>query len=110
MFKFFKNKDSRHNTDSDNELLSILADDLNTPQAITYLSSLSKKAKLNPTDKRNFILSCNFLGLNFEKTKSIAKIDEDLIIKLIDERNLARGNKDFGKDRMITSTRIRYRL
>ena len=35
--------------------------------------------------------------MNFDKTKSITKIDKDLIIKLIDERNLARRNKDFGK-------------
>ena len=93
----YEHSDPIDDDENDNELLSILADDLNTPQAITYLSSLSKKAKLNPTDKRNFILSCNFLGLNFEKTKSITEIDEDLIIKLIDERNLARRNKDFGK-------------
>ena len=99
-FQKIYNKDiSKDNTeDSNKELLAILADDLNTPEAITYLSLLSKNAKINLHDRKTFTSACNFLGLNFiANNKSVDEfsIDKDLIIKLIDARNLARKNKDF---------------
>ncbi len=95
--KIFSQSNLKSIEANNDELLSILSDDLNTPEAITYLSSLSKKAKINEVDKRSFISACNFLGLNFIESKVTKKIDEDLVTKLINERNLARKNKEFSK-------------
>ena len=82
------------------ELFDILADDLNTPEAIMYLSSLAKKAKTNQHDQKIFRLSCNFIGLDLSTNKLPVKkplINEKIIMELIKERNLARKNKDFDK-------------
>ena len=66
--KFFNDDSSINNSeDQSDELVDILSDDLNTPEAITYLSSVSKKAKTNKHDRKVFISSCNFLGFDFKK-------------------------------------------
>jgi len=91
-------EDSKENECQD--LLNILADDLNTPEAIRYLSSLAKKARTNQHDLKIFKASCDFIGLNFNinnKTHKKLSINEELIEKLIKERDMARKNKDFKK-------------
>lgn len=99
--KIFNDNSSINNSgDECDELVDILSDDLNTPEAMTYLSSVSKKAKANRHDKKAFISSCNFLGFDFKNDNKPVKetlIDEVVIKELINERNLARKNKDFDK-------------
>jgi cysteinyl-tRNA synthetase len=87
------------------DILSPLYDDLNTPGYIAHLHQLYEKAlKGNDNDKSLFVLACNFIGI-LNKTKkewlSIKKknsliSDEDVLIK-IELRNKARENKDYNK-------------
>lgn len=85
---------------TDNEILDILSDDLNTPEAITYLSKLSKYAKKNTKDAKNLINAALFLGINLldeRQSIKVEQIDEDLINKLILERNESRSQGDYKK-------------
>ena len=85
------------------DILSPLYDDLNTPGYIANLHQLYEKAlKGSDNDKSLFVLACNFIGI-LNKTKeewlSIKKkklliSEEDVLIK-IELRNKARGNKDY---------------
>jgi len=89
----------------DEDILSPLYDDLNTPGYIANLHQLYEKAlKGNDNDKSLFVLACNFIGI-LNKTKeewlSIKKkkllISEvDILIK-IEQRNKAREDKDYNK-------------
>jgi len=85
------------------DILSPLYDDLNTPGYIANLHQLHEKAlKGNSNDKSLFVLACNFIGI-LNKTKeewlSIKKkkllISEADILKKIELRNKARKNKDY---------------
>jgi len=85
------------------DILSPLYDDLNTPGYIANLHKLYEKAlKGNNNDKSLFVLACNFIGI-LNKTKeewlSIKKkkllISEAYILKKIELRNKARKNKDY---------------
>ena len=87
------------------DILSPLYDDLNTPGYIANLHQLYEKAlKGNDNDKKLFVLACNFIGI-LNKTKeewlSIKKkkllISEAEILKKIELRNKARENKDYKK-------------
>jgi len=84
-------------------ILSPLYDDLNTPGYIANLHQLYEKAlKGNNNDKSLFVLACNFLGI-LNKTKeewlSIKKknllISEEDILKNIELRHKAREDKDY---------------
>jgi len=86
-------------------ILSPLYDDLNTPSYIANLHQLYEKAlKGNDNDKGLFVLACNFIGI-LNKTKeewlSIKKkkllISETEILKRIELRNKAREDKDYKK-------------
>ena len=87
------------------DILSPLFDDLNTPGYIANLHQLYEKAlKGNEEDKSIFVSACNFIGLlnktkeewlNFKKKKS--PISDDIILKKIELRNKARGDKDYKK-------------
>ena len=85
------------------DILSPLYDDLNTPGYIANLHQLYEKAlKGNNKDKSLFVLACNFIGI-LNKTKeewlSIKKkkllISEADILKKIELRNKAREDKDY---------------
>ena len=87
------------------DILSPLYDDLNTPGYIANLHQLYEKAsKGNDDDKGLFVLACNFIGI-LNKTKeewlSIKKkrllISETDILRNIELRNRARENKDYSK-------------
>ena len=59
--------------DCDTEIADILSDDLNTPEAIKYLSSIAKSAKKNNNDLVKLISSANFIGIDLlleDKSKS----------------------------------------
>ena len=89
---------------STNDLLP-LYDDLNTPAYITNLHKLFDKAVNGKhSDKEIFTTACQFIGLlntnakewrNFKK--SLAGISEKDILSMIEAREIARTNKDFGK-------------
>jgi cysteinyl-tRNA synthetase len=85
------------------DILSPLYDDLNTPGYIANLHQLYEKAlKGNDDDKSLFVLACNFIGI-LNKTKeewsSIKKkkllISENDILKNIALRDKARNDKDY---------------
>ena len=85
------------------DILSPLYDDLNTPGYIANLHQLYDKAlKGNDNDKSLFVLACNFIGI-LNKTKkewlSIKKkkllINEEDILKNIELRNKARNDKNY---------------
>ena len=77
--------------DCDNEIADILSDDLNTPEAIKYLSSIAKSAKKNKNDLAKLISSANFIGIDLLlEDKSNDNIDKEFVEKLIKERLEAR--------------------
>ena len=91
------------------ENLAFLLDDLNTPQMITNIHELYKKAKSGDrVSVQQLSTSCKFLGLfneskiKWEENKKTGKITADEIEDLISKRNLARSIKDFS-----TSDKIR---
>ena len=85
------------------EILSSLSDDINTPKAISVLHSMFKDLKKDPDNnelRSSFIKSANFMGLLFSKPsnwllKEDNNIDTKSIDKLIEERNQARQSRDF---------------
>ena len=89
---------------SANDLLP-LYDDLNTPAYITNLHKLFDKAVNGEhSDKEIFTTACQFIGLlntnakeweNFKK--SLVGMSEKDILSMIEAREIARTNKDFGK-------------
>ena len=79
--------------DCDTEIADILSDDLNTPEAIKYLSSIAKSAKKNSNDLTKLISSANFIGIDLlleDKSKSNVNINKEFVEKLIKERLEAR--------------------
>jgi len=73
-----------------------LEDDLDTPRALALLWDVFKDENLSSTDKKATVLDFDkVLGLGFENLKE-EKIPEE-IIKLAEEREQARANKDFKK-------------
>jgi len=84
-------------------ILSPLYDDLNTPGYIANLHQLYEKAlKGNNYDKSLFVLACNFIGILNKtkeewvsiKKKKLSISETDILIK-IDLRNRARENKNY---------------
>ena len=86
------------------EVFNILLDDLNTPKFITSIHSLYNKAKTGDIKARKDLNSAlKFIGLfseneeQFNILRKKTKLDLSEIEKLIEQRNLARKNKDFQK-------------
>ena len=85
------------------DYLAPLYDDLNTPGYIANLHKLFEKSqKGSIKDKEIFMSACNFVGLlnedknTWEKFKqSNSKISRKEIENKIEERNIARKNKDY---------------
>ena len=78
------------------EIQDILSDDLNTPEAINYLSRLVKNARNNAEDRMKLVQSMKFIGLSLEDKRSDKIIlDEEQIVKLIKKRDEYRAQKDF---------------
>ena len=91
-----------------NELFNILLDDLNSPKFITSIHSLYNKAKTgDPTAKKDLNSALKFLGLfnenqeQFNILRKKSKLDVSEIKKLVEQRNLARKDKDFKKADII---------
>ncbi|MBS82732.1 MAG: cysteine--tRNA ligase [Gammaproteobacteria bacterium] len=83
----------------DDELISILEDDLNTPAALNYISSISKEINKDKKIYAKFLFCINFMG--FDITSNVldntTMSDQKAIEKLINERNIARSEKNFKK-------------
>jgi cysteinyl-tRNA synthetase len=86
------------------EIFNILLDDLNTPKFITSIHSLYNKAKTGDDKARKDLNSAlKFIGLfneneeQFNVLRKKTKLDVSEIEKLIEQRNLARKDKDFKK-------------
>ena len=87
-----------------NNFLYDLYDDLNTPRAFATLNSWIDKIKKKSESKEtiiSFIKCLEILGINLNKDRyknqKIDKSEEEVIIKLIENRDNARKNKDFEK-------------
>ena len=96
--RLFEGEINKYNN-LDNEIIDILSDDLNTPEAVKYLSKLSKTAKINQKDLASLIVSAKFIGINLlaHNTSALKTIDEELVKSLIEERFDARSSGDFKK-------------
>ena len=86
------------------ELFNILLDDLNTPKFITSIHSLYNRAKTgDATAKKDLNSALKFIGLfdqseeQFNILRKKTNLDESEIENLIEQRNLARKDKDFKK-------------
>ena len=86
------------------ELFNILLDDLNTPKFITNIHSLYNKAKTGDVSaKKDLNSALKFLGLfeqsveQFNSLRKKSNLDISEIENLIEQRNIARKNKDFKK-------------
>ena len=86
------------------ELFNILLDDLNTPKFITNIHSLYNKAKTGDVyAKKDLNSALKFLGLfeqseeQFNSLRKKSNLDISEIENLIEQRNLARKDKDFKK-------------
>jgi cysteinyl-tRNA synthetase len=85
------------------ELINALYDDLNTPMAISVLHGIAKN------DPSSLKQSANMLGLlkhtaeewRALRTQSHWNEDTHLIESLIEQRNIARANKDFAQSDII---------
>ena len=94
------NYDVTNSNNSEKEIVNILSDDLNTPEAIKYLSSLAKSARKNKDDLKKLVISAKFIGLDLlrkDKTLIHENIDEIEIEKLIQERLESRLKGDYEK-------------
>jgi cysteinyl-tRNA synthetase len=98
------------------ELLAALADDLNTPLAITILHKLAEECRTSgdpwSQSAHNLLASCDLLGLDLSDVsyrkiyeRQHGQIDESKIENLIEARNAARMAKNFRE-----SDRIRDEL
>jgi cysteinyl-tRNA synthetase len=85
-------------------LIEALADDLNTPQAITELRRLvdecRKSASPDSQAARDLFASCTFLGIELSSYRDVVRlqrgdVDEVKVVSLIDARNAARKAKNF---------------
>ena len=86
------------------ELFNILLDDLNTPKFITSIHSLYNRAKTGDSAaKKDLNSALKFIGLfdqseeQFNSLRKKSNLDESEIENLIEQRNLARKDKDFKK-------------
>ena len=85
------------------DILEPLLDDLNTPGYIAKLHELyAKAANGNNLDKQLFNQACNLIGLLLEDNnkwnsykKANVQISENEILDKINQRNIARKNKNF---------------
>ncbi|OYT43681.1 MAG: cysteine--tRNA ligase [Candidatus Aenigmarchaeota archaeon ex4484_56] len=77
------------------QFLEFINNDLNTPKAISLMWKLIRDEKeINNEDKYNLILDFDrIFGLKLEEVKSLKLPDE--IVKLVEEREKARKNRDW---------------
>jgi cysteinyl-tRNA synthetase len=103
-FYTFTEHCDRKATQVPSSVVEALADDLNTPQAITMLRKLVDECRRsgdpNSQAARDLFASCKFLGIDPVSYREIVKrqrgdVDERKIEALIADRNVARKAKNF---------------
>ena len=94
-----KNKNIKNSTTIkkyEEEFLKVINDDLNTPEALAVLWNLIKDSNISNNSKYKLILDFDkIFGLNLDKIKQEKVPDE--IMKLAEERENARKNKNWKK-------------
>ena len=101
--KWYELYDEKDNNADISEIFSLLLDDLNTPKYFAKLHDLYNSAVKGDTNKRKeFNSACRLIGIFNEKKEALtqkkkeqSKIDENYILKKINERINARKAGDF---------------
>ena len=81
-------------TERDDKFIDLLCDDLNTPNAIQYISKQARDAKKESRLLPKLRYNCDLLGIKSNKN-IIDKSLVDKIESLISQREAARKNKDY---------------
>ena len=81
-------------TERDEKFIDLLCDDLNTPNAIQYISKQARDAKKDSSVLPKLRYNCDLLGIKSNKN-IIDKSLVDKIESLISQREAARKNKDY---------------
>jgi cysteinyl-tRNA synthetase len=78
------------------DFLKFINDDLDTPKALALISEVLNSGSISDADKKETLLNMDsVLGLDLGKVTNVVIPEE--VIKLMQERDLARANKDFAK-------------
>jgi len=78
------------------DFLKFINDDLDTPKALALISEILNSESILDEDKKETILHMDaVLGLEIGKITNV--VIPDLVVTLMQERNIARTNKDFEK-------------
>ena len=104
--KDFENKvDTNNLNQNDNDFIRALYDDLNTPKALAVLNGWFDDLKKNSSSNENLVFlikqALQIFGLDIKRNQStntnITEEEKIMIEKMIQEREIARKNKDFRK-------------
>ena len=106
VLKDVENKvDTNNLNQNDNDFIRALYDDLNTPKALAVLNGWFEDLKKNSSSNENLVFlikqALKILGLYIKKNQSaninITEEEKIMIEKMIQQREIARKNKDFRK-------------
>ena len=106
ILKDIENKvDINYLNQNDNDFIRALYDDLNTPKALAVLNGWFDDLKKNSSSNENLVFlikqALKILGLDIKKNQSantnITEEEKIMIEKMIQQREIARKNKDFSK-------------
>ena len=106
ILKDIENKvDTNNLHQNDNDFIRALYDDLNTPKALAVLNGWFEDLKKNSSSNENLVFlikqALKILGLDIKKNQSantnITEEEKIMIEKMIQQREIARKNKDFRK-------------
>ena len=106
ILKDIENKvDINYLNQNDNDFIRALYDDLNTPKALAVLNGWFDDLKKNSSSNENLVLlikqALQIFGLDIKRNQStntnITEEEKIMIEKMIQEREVARKNKDFRK-------------
>ena len=106
VLKDFENKvDTNNLNQNDNDFIRALYDDLNTPKALAVLNGWFDDLKKNSSSNENLVFlikqALQIFGLDIKRNQStntnITEEEKIMIEKMIQEREIARKNKDFRK-------------
>ena len=106
VLKDVENKvDTNNLNQNDNDFIRALYDDLNTPKALAVLNGWFDDLKKNSSSNENLVFlikqALQIFGLDIKRNQStntnITEEEKIMIEKMIQEREVARKNKDFRK-------------
>ncbi len=81
---------------AETDFLKFINDDLDTPKALALISEVLNSESISDADKKETILTMDsVLGLELGRVTNIVIPDE--VLKLMQERDVARAEKDFAK-------------